>query len=128
MHVAKPVQKANGAWRCANKLTGLASQDGVFESAGFEPFQAIMMAMERIRHVFEMQEEEYFYKNVEVRTILPLFAPISYGVEFQDEIEAMIQKRVDEEEKRLTDKFSKKYPERYKGVLDKNDEDKEGSS
>ena len=33
----------------------------------------------------------------------------------------MIQKRADQEEQRLTDKFSKKYPEHYKDVLDKND-------
>ena len=33
----------------------------------------------------------------------------------------MIQKRADEEEQRLTDKFSKKYPEHYKDVLDNND-------
>lgn len=33
----------------------------------------------------------------------------------------MIQKKADEEEQRLTDKFSKKYPEHYKDVLNKND-------
>ena len=64
-----------------------------------------------------------------MRSIFPIHAPNHvYGIEFQDEIEAMIQKRVDEEEQRLTDKFSKIYPEHYKNVLDKNDEDKEGGS
>ena len=127
LHVGLPYKVSQHNWVIDSLLDGLPNQK-THQSKGSDPFQVMILLMLRIRHYLEVDEDEYFCDDVPLRTLLPRLAPISYGLEFQDEIEAMIQKRVDEEEQRLTDKFSKKYPEHYKDVLDKNDKDKEGSS
>ncbi|SDR55629.1 hypothetical protein SAMN05444161_5984 [Rhizobiales bacterium GAS191] len=102
-------------WGCESEIVGLA-QGTKYRARGTDPFQAVIMAMERFRVIFEQEEGSYTSPpgGSSPYFVFPRYIPTVYGTDVHERITKLVEREIQKVEDEWTRRWEESQRKRNK--------------